>query len=68
MTKKNLEDEVIKNTLEYEGELVFDSKMPDGNPRKLLDSSILNNLGWKAFTRLDKGIKNTYDWYLANID
>jgi GDP-L-fucose synthase len=60
--------EVIKNTLEYEGELVFDSKMPDGNPRKLLDSSILNNLGWKAFTRLDKGIKNTYDWYLANID
>ena len=41
--------------------------MPDGNPRKLLDSTLINNLGWSAKTSLEKGLKLTYDWYVKNI-
>ena len=41
--------------------------MPDGNPRKLLDSSLINNLGWSPEIDLRSGIKLTYDWFLENI-
>ena len=47
---------------------MFDSSMPDGNPRKLLDSSLINNLGWKSKVNLDEGLAKTYDWYLKNKD
>ena len=56
----------IKNIIGFDGELKFDSSKPDGNPRKLLDSTIINNLGWKAKTNLDQGIEKTYNWYLQN--
>ena len=46
---------------------VFDSSKPDGNPRKLLDSSLINNLGWTAKTNLKDGLNSTYKWYLSNI-
>ncbi len=51
----------------FKGELKFDSSMPDGTPRKMMDSSKLLNLGWKPKTSLEEGIKKTYDWYLKNI-
>ncbi len=57
----------IKEVVGYEGEVVFDSNMPDGIKRKLLDSSILNNLGWKPSTDLDTGLANTYKWFIDNI-
>ena len=41
--------------------------MPDGNPRKLLDSSKINDLGWSADTDLLEGLENTYSWYIKNI-
>ena len=63
---KNLAEE-IKNILEFEGNLTFDNSMPDGNPRKLLDSSLINNLGWKAKTDIKTGLKKTYSWFLENI-
>ena len=63
---KNLAEE-IKNILEFEGNLTFDNSMPDGNPRKLLDSSLINNLGWKAKTDIKTGLKKTYNWFLENI-
>jgi GDP-L-fucose synthase len=57
----------IKNVTGYEGEISFDASKPDGNPRKLLDSSKINNLGWKAKINLDKGLKHSYEWFLDNI-
>ena len=61
-----LPDLKIKQVIGYNGQLVFDSSMPDGNPRKLIDSSKMNELGWEAKTDLDKGLKITYDWFLDN--
>ena len=59
--------ELISEIVGYNGNLIFDSSMPDGNPRKLLDSTLINNLGWSAKTSLENGLKLTYDWYLKNI-
>tara|TARA_Y100000591_G_C21824341_1_gene695655 strand:+ start:1127 stop:2065 length:939 start_codon:yes stop_codon:yes gene_type:complete len=56
----------IKNLLKFDGELEFDKNMPDGNPRKLLDSSLINSLGWKSKTTLDEGLKITVDWFDRN--
>ena len=46
----------------------FDKNIPDGNPRKLLDSKLINKLGWKPTTTLEIGLKNTYDWFLENFN
>ena len=49
----------------FEGELRFDSDMPDGTPRKLLDSSRLGTLGWSPSIPLTEGLENTYQWFLS---
>jgi len=59
--------ELISEIVGFNGNLIFDSSMPDGNPRKLLDSTLINNLGWSAKTSLENGLKLTYDWYVKNI-
>ena len=59
--------ELISEIVGFNGNLIFDSSMPDGNPRKLLDSTLINNLGWSAKTSLENGLKLTYNWYLKNI-
>jgi GDP-L-fucose synthase len=59
--------EKVKRTVGFKGELRFDHSKPDGIPRKLLDSSIINNLGWKPETGLSDGLKITYDWFTKNI-
>jgi len=59
--------ETLKNVIEYEGSIELDLDKPDGNPRKLLDSSKINNLGWKSEINLVDGLKKTYSWYLENI-
>lgn len=56
----------IKDLIGFSGELTFNSEMPDGNPRKLLDSSLLNRLGWKPITNLEDGLEITYKWFLKN--
>jgi GDP-L-fucose synthase len=58
--------QLIKSTVGYEGDLVFDSSKPDGNPRKLLDSQLINSLGWKSKTSLENGLIYTYKWFLEN--
>ena len=60
--------EKIKDAIEFKGNLVFDSSMPDGNPRKLLDSSKLFKLGWKPSININDGLKDTYKWFLANSE
>ena len=58
--------EKIKDVIEFSGEIVYDDTKPDGNPRKLLDSTKINSLGWKPSISLQKGLKITYDWFLNN--
>ena len=60
--------ESIKSIVEFNGMLEWDTSKPDGTPRKLMDSSKLNTLGWKAEINLIAGIKSTYDWYKANCN
>ena len=57
----------IKNIVGFKGDILFDKSMPDGNPRKLLDSSKLNSLGWSKEIELDTGLTQTYDWFRKNI-
>jgi GDP-L-fucose synthase len=52
--------QMIKNITGYEGEIVFDTSMPDGTFRKLLDVSKLNSLGWKANIGFEEGVESTY--------
>lgn len=63
---KNLVN-ILKETVNYEGEIYFNSDYPDGNPRKLLDSTKIHNLGWKSNTEISVGLENTYNWYLKNF-
>lgn len=59
--------ELMARIVGYSGELVFDTSKPDGTPRKLLDVSKLNGLGWKARITLEDGLRSTYEWYLENV-
>ncbi|WP_448162901.1 GDP-L-fucose synthase [Bacillus mobilis] len=56
--------EKVKATVGFTGELRFDTSKPDGTPRKLVDVTKINALGWKATTSLDEGLKKAYDWFL----
>lgn len=56
----------IKNIVGYKGEFSFNTSKPDGTMRKLLNTSKLENLGWKHKTDLESGIKNAYLWFLKN--
>lgn len=60
--------ELIRKVVGYEGDIKWDSSKPDGTPRKLLDVSKLSNLGWKAKTGLEEGIRKTYDWYIKHAE
>ena len=54
----------ISKIVEYDGEIYFNTEMPDGTPRKLLDVSKLKDLGWQYQTSLSDGIKKTYQDYV----
>jgi GDP-L-fucose synthase len=57
---------MVKNVVDFEGELVFDTTKPDGTPRKLADSSRLHALGWRHRINLAEGVRETYRWFLEN--
>jgi GDP-L-fucose synthase len=59
--------ETVREEVGFQGELVFDTSKPDGTPRKLLDVSKINSLGWKAEISLRKGISEVYS-QLAESD
>jgi GDP-L-fucose synthase len=50
----------------YEGGIVYDASKPDGTPRKLVDVSRINGLGWRAAISLEDGVRETYRWFLEN--
>jgi GDP-L-fucose synthase len=57
---------LIKEEVGFNGSIEFDSTKPDGTPRKLLDVSKINTIGWSAKTPLREGIRKTIQWYLEN--
>lgn len=60
--------DLIAQTVQYEGSIVYDETKPNGNMRKLLDNSLINSYGWKAQTPLKDGLRLTYEWYKKNIN
>ena len=58
---------LLKDIIGFDGEIKFDKNMPDGNPRKLLDSSMMRKFGWIPKIDLKSGLKQTYKWFLDNI-
>ena len=59
--------ETIGRIVGFEGKLVFAASKPDGTPRKLLDTTRLSGLGWKATTSLEEGLEKSYSWFLENV-
>jgi len=58
---------LIKNITSYEGNVKWLKKMPNGTPRKLLNSNRIKKIGWNAKTDIISGIEKTYQWYVKNI-
>lgn len=58
--------EIVKEVVGYTGTMEFDTSMPDGTPRKILDVARIRSLGWSPKTTLRAGIESTYAWYLSN--
>ena len=59
--------ETIQSVTGHQGNIIWDASKPDGTPRKLMDVSKINELGWQYSTELEDGIKKTYKWFLENI-
>lgn len=57
--------DMVKSTVGFEGELVFDTAKPDGMPQKLLDTSKLKDMGWESTVAFQKALDSTYAWFLA---
>jgi len=58
----------IRDIVGYTGEIIWDTTMPNGTPRRKLDNSKLTALGWKPTVDLDTGLRRTYSWYKQNIE
>lgn len=56
---------LIQRIVGFAGELVFDCTKPDGTPRKLVDTTKINHLGWRARIGLEEGVRQTYQWFCA---
>ncbi|XOF34983.1 MAG: GDP-L-fucose synthase [Candidatus Electrothrix sp. YB6] len=57
---------LVAEIVEFQGAVRYDTNMPDGTPRKLLDISRLSSLGWKSRITLRQGVADTYAWFLEN--
>lgn len=60
--------EMVKETVGFEGEIIWNDSMPDGTPRKLTDVTKLHSLGWRHKVELEEGIKMAYDWFKENVE
>lgn len=59
--------ETVKRVVGYQGEIVWNSAMPDGTPRKLTDVTKLHNLGWTHKIELEEGVQLAYGWFKENV-
>jgi GDP-L-fucose synthase len=55
---------MLADVIDYKGNFSFDTSKPDGTPKKVLDVSRLQNLGWQASIPVEEGLSSTYQWYL----
>jgi GDP-L-fucose synthase len=60
--------DLIAEIIGFKEKVVYDNTKPDGTPRKLMDVSRINKLGWKYKTSLKDGIQKAYSWYLSNVN
>ena len=60
--------EIIQKIIGHQGKIIWDATKPDGTPRKLMDISKIQAMGWTYTTELEEGVKKTYQWFLENID
>lgn len=60
--------EIVAKVVGYTGDIIWDITKPNGTPRRKLDTSKLNSLGWSASIELESGIDDTYGWFLENND
>ena len=60
--------EIVRDVVGFEGKIVYDTSNPDGTPRKLVDTTRINALGWRAKIDLNEGIASTYRWFLENTE
>ena len=58
--------ELVSKVVGFTGKIVYDSGKPDGTPRKLVDVTRINGLGWRAGIPLEVGVRTTYEWFLEN--
>jgi GDP-L-fucose synthase len=58
----------IASIVSYRGEIIFDNNKPDGVMRKSLSNLSLSEMGWNNYLTLEKGLKNTYDWFVKNYE
>ena len=59
--------EMISKITKFDGNIIWDESKPDGTPKKTLDVSQINNLGWKPDIDIKNGLNMTYDWYINNL-
>jgi GDP-L-fucose synthase len=60
-------EQMVADAVQFKGNLVFDRTKPDGTPRKLMDISVLKNLGWSPKIPLNDGVKSTVAWYTESL-
>ena len=60
--------ETVQKTVGFQGEIVWNSAMPDGTPRKLTDVTKLHGLGWHHKVDLEEGVQLAYDWFKDNVE
>lgn len=59
---------IVRDVVGFGGEIVYDTSRPDGTPRKLVDTTKINRLGWSARIGLREGVEQTYQWFLENAE
>jgi GDP-L-fucose synthase len=59
--------EIVAQVTNFNGKIEWDSSKPDGTPQKLLDTTRINQLGWKPTISLEDGIRKTYSWFLEKV-
>ena len=60
--------ETVREVVGFGGELVFDTGKPDGTPRKLVDTTLINRLGWQASISLEQGLADAYGWFVEHAE
>lgn len=60
--------ETVKKVTGYPGDIIWNTDMPDGAPRKLMDVSRLKDLGWSYQVELEAGLESTYRWFVENVE